>query len=151
MVLGHLLVNDKTVSWKLVAPANSQALLETVTTWPIEIYDSNAVISAVQSELDATKNDPILLEVMAELHIGRGQPARALPFYLRLRKPNVFDLICDHNLFDAVQEQALLLVEFDRERVKENPEAAKDGKYGAAIELLVDHTLAIPVSCTCGS
>lgn len=58
----------------------------------------------------------------------------------------MFDLIREHNLFDAVQEQALLLVEFDRERIKENPEAEKGGNHGAAIQLLVDHTLAIPVS-----
>lgn len=77
-------------------------------------------------------------------HVGRGQPARALPYYLRLRKPHVFDLIREHNLFDAVQEQALLLVEFDRERIKEDP-SIQVGKHGAAIELLVDHTMAIPV------
>lgn len=58
----------------------------------------------------------------------------------------MFDLIREHNLFDAVQEQALLLVEFDRERMKENG-GAKEGDHGAAIELLVDHTLSIPVSC----
>ncbi|KAL1412380.1 Vacuolar protein sorting-associated protein 41 [Vanrija albida] len=133
MVLGHLLVNDK------------GTLLETVKTWPIDIYDSSSIIGAVQSELEATKDDPVLLEVMAEIHIGRGQPARALPFYLRLRKPNVFDLIREHNLFDAVQEQALLLVEFDRARIKADPKAAVEGKHGAAIQLLVDHTLSIPV------
>lgn len=115
-----------------------------VKTWPIDVYDSGTVISAVQSELDASKNDPILLEVLAELHLSRGQPARALPYYLRLRKPGVFDLIREHNLFDAVQEQALLLVEFDHERLKEDA-SSKEGKHGAAIELLVDHTLAIPV------
>lgn len=82
--------------------------------------------------------------MLAELHVGRGQPAKALPYYLRLRKPHVFDLIREYNLFDAVQEQALLLVEFDQERIKEDPSVAV-GKHGAAIELLVDHTLAIPV------
>lgn len=115
-----------------------------VKTWPVDIYDSANVISAVQSELSASKDDPVLLEVLAELHLRRGQPARALPYFLRLRKPGVFDLIREHNLFDAVQEQALLLVEFDHERLKED-DSNKEGKHGAAIELLVDHTLAIPV------
>lgn len=115
-----------------------------VTTWPIDVYDSANVIAAVQSELQASKTDAVLLEVLAELHLRRGQPARALPYYLRLRKPGVFDLIRDHNLFDAVQEQALLLVEFDHDRLRED-ESRKEGKHGAAIELLVDHTLAIPV------
>lgn len=108
------------------------------------MYDSANVISAVQSELEASKNDRVLLEALAELHLRRGQPARALPYYLRLRKPGVFDLIREHNLFDAVKEQALLLVEFDHERLKEDS-STKEGKHGAAIELLVDHTLAIPV------
>ncbi|BEI86900.1 hypothetical protein CcaverHIS002_0702460 [Cutaneotrichosporon cavernicola] len=121
MVLGHLLVEDK------------PTLLEMVKTWAVDIYDSGNVISAVQSELNASKNDPVLLE-----------PARALPYFLRLRKPGVFDLIREHNLFDAVQEQALLLVEFDQERIKED-DLNKEDKHGAAIQLLVDHTLAIPV------
>ncbi|KLT39187.1 vacuolar protein sorting-associated protein 41 [Cutaneotrichosporon oleaginosum] len=132
MVLGHLLVEDK------------PTLLEMVKTWHVDVFDSANVISAVQSELNASKDDPILLEVLAELHLRRGQPARALPYFLRLRKPGVFDLIREHNLFDAVQEQALLLVEFDHERLREG-DVDKEGKHGAAIQLLVDHTLAIPV------
>lgn len=121
--------------------------MSTVKAWPTDVYDSDKVVSAVQSELGATKDDPVLLEVLAELYIGRNQPARALPYYLRLRKPNVFDLIRDYNLFDAVRDQALLLVEFDQERIKNDPQA-KEGKHGAAIELLVNHALAIPVSPT---
>lgn len=133
MVLNHLLVNDKA------------ALLATIKAWPADIYDSESVLTVTQAELNGTKNDPILLEVMAEMYIGRGQPARALPYYLRLRKPNVFDLIREHNLFDAVQEQALLLVEFDRERARDDVKGKEADKHGAAIQLLVDHTLAIPI------
>lgn len=81
------------------------------------------------------------------------QPAKALPYFLRLRKPNVFDLIRDHNLFTAIQDQALLLVEFDQERVRVDEAKSKAGdsgltesKHGRAIELLVEHTHSIPVS-----
>lgn len=88
------------------------------------------------------------------------QPGKALEYYLRLRKPDVFDLIRDHNLFVVVRDQALLLVEFDQELQKskqkqETPEqkkASANGKgkgkeQGAsqAIALLVDHPHAIPV------
>ena len=121
-----------------------QTLLKTVTTWPSDVYDLNTVMSAVQGELHATKDDPLLLECMGELHVINRQPAKALPYFLRLRKPNVFDLIREHSLFSAVQEQALLLVEFDQERVTlEDKES--HGKHGPAIQLLVDHTYSIPV------
>ena len=88
------------------------------------------------------------------------QPAKALPYFLRLRRPDVFDLIRQHNLFAAVQDQVLLLVEFDME-LDNSPERAFDGeeqrpstveksdeaggKHGRAIELLVDHVHSIPV------
>lgn len=71
----------------------------------------------------------------------------------------MFDLIRKHNLFSAVQDQVLLLVEFDME-LDDSPAKAMDGgeqpalarrasqgaKHGRAIELLVDHVHSIPVS-----
>lgn len=90
------------------------------------------------------------------------QPAKALPYFLRLRRPDVFDLIRQHNLFSAVQDQVLLLVEFDME-LDDSPEKViggnesrrppneklpggeAGGKHGRAIELLVDHVHSIPV------
>lgn len=76
------------------------------------------------------------------------QPGKALPFFLRLRRPNVFDLIREHNLFTDVQDQALLLVEFDHEliekRKKDNLEVVEG--HSDAITLLVDHIHSIPVS-----
>ncbi|WWC91761.1 uncharacterized protein L201_006708 [Kwoniella dendrophila CBS 6074] len=134
MVFGHLLVNDRC------------ALLKTITSWPTDIYDMNTVMGAVQGELEATKDDSILLECLAELHLINRQPAKALPYFLRLRRPHVFDLIREHNLFTAVQDQALLLVQFDQEREINKEEGKGDkSKHGAAIELLVDHTHSIPI------
>ncbi|WWC72071.1 uncharacterized protein I206_106031 [Kwoniella pini CBS 10737] len=136
MVFGHLLVNDR------------KELLKTITSWPTDIYDLSTVMGAVQGELQASKDDPILLECLAELHLINRQPAKALPYFLRLRRPHVFDLIREHNLFTAVQDQALLLVQFDQEReVPDNKEEVKgdSSKHGAAIELLVDHTHSIPI------
>lgn len=77
------------------------------------------------------------------------QYGKALPFFIRLRRPNVFDLIRDHNLFTSVQDQALLLVEFDHELVEKrhkNGDESADFERGAAITLLVDHIHSIPVS-----
>ena len=104
----------------------------------------------IQDELQGSKNDPLLLECVGELYLVNHQPGKALPYFLRLRRPHVFDLIREHNLFTAVQDQAYLLVEFDKERsgkVNEQEEVESDkGKHGAAIQLLVDHTHSIPVS-----
>ncbi|OCF38071.1 vacuolar protein sorting 41 [Kwoniella heveanensis BCC8398] len=134
MVFGHLLVNDRV------------ALLKTITSWPTDIYDLNTVMGAVQGELTASKDEPILLECLGELHLINRQPAKALPYFLRLRRPYVFDLIKEHNLFTAVQDQALLLVQFDQEREHEKVEVEGDkAKNGAAIQLLVDHTHSIPI------
>jgi hypothetical protein len=138
MVFEHLLENDR------------PALLKTITSWPREIYDLDSLMRTIQSELQASKSDPLLLECVGELYLVNRQPGKALPYFLRLRRPHVFDLIREHNLFTAVQDQAYQLVEFDKERsgkINENEEVESDkGKHGAAIQLLVDHTHSIPVS-----
>ena len=79
------------------------------------------------------------------------QPGKALPYAIRLRWPNVFDLIRDHNLFTDVQDQALLLGECDQElekaREKNGSEERSSGPESTpAIALLVEHTYSIPVS-----
>jgi hypothetical protein len=58
----------------------------------------------------------------------------------------VFDLIRENNLFTDVQDQALLLVEFDQGLV-EKRRARGEVVQGrsTAIALLVDHTHSIPV------
>jgi len=136
MVFEHQLLNDR------------PALLKTITTWPKEIYDLDSLMNSIQSESRASKDDPLLLECIGELYLVNRQPGKALPYFLRLRRPHVFDLIREHNLFTAVQDQALLLVEFDQERKgkmdEEDIESAK-GRHGAAIQLLADHTHSIPV------
>jgi hypothetical protein len=59
----------------------------------------------------------------------------------------VFDLIRENNLFTAVQDQALLLVEFDHELIEKRRAAGEevDEGKGQAITLLVDHIYSIPV------
>ncbi|KAA1466651.1 vacuolar assembling protein VPS41 [Dentipellis sp. KUC8613] len=149
MILAHFLAHDR------------QALQRTIQEWPKEIYDVSAVIVAIQSELDrsssssstsplsrATPDTTILMECLAELYTANRQPGKALPFFLRLRRSNVFDLIREHNLFSSVQDQALLLVEFDHELMEKREAEGEVGAVGrgAAITLLVDHTYSIPVA-----
>lgn len=95
------------------------------------------------------------------------QPGKALEYFLRLRKPHVFDLIREHNLFTVVRDQVLLLMEFDQELEKQKKQEegpviqniatplsptftldkgkGKEKERSKAVALLVDHTYAIPV------
>ena len=141
MILAHFLQTDASM------------LLSTLKTWPRDIYDSAAIINAIRSVVEREPKSTILMECLVELHLMNRQPGKALPYYLRLRKAGVFDLIRDHNLFPDVQDQALLLVDFEqdmkRRREKGIPGAYRQtgqSKHGAAIDLLVDHTHSIPVS-----
>lgn len=149
-----------------------------------------AVIVAVKSELDkttsssstisppslsspssmsgpTTNDTAVLMECLAELYTANRQPGKALPYFLRLRRPNVFDLIKENNLFTDVQDLVLLLVEFDHELmekakakkdgerekekangdVKGRTKAADKGVMSEAIKLLVDNIHSIPVRC----
>ncbi|KIP02254.1 hypothetical protein PHLGIDRAFT_130843 [Phlebiopsis gigantea 11061_1 CR5-6] len=154
--LGHL-VYEMMLAYFL--SHDRQTLLRTIVSWPAGIYDISAVIVAVQAELDrapstsasptgsATPDTVVLMECLAELYIMNRQPGKALPFFLRLRRPNVFDLIRAHNLFTDVQDQALLLVEFDHELMDKRRKSGEDvdPADSAAIKLLVDHIHSIPI------
>lgn len=94
---------------------------------------------------------PLFIELCTDLsflrYTANRQPGKALPYFLRLRRPNVFELIREHNLFTAVQDQALLLVEFDQELMEKTRKEGLpvEDERGAAIMLLVEHTHSIPV------
>ncbi|KAL1748674.1 hypothetical protein HDZ31DRAFT_79534 [Schizophyllum fasciatum] len=152
MILGYFLSHDR------------QELVRTIQTWPRDIYDIPAVIVAVQADLDrAAYSAPsgadtrLLMEALGELRAGRltllscsyvanRQPGQALHYFLRLRRPDVFSLIKEHNLYTDVQDQALLLVEFDAELMKRRRDAGEtvDDRNSEAIRLLVEHEHAIP-------
>lgn len=146
-----------------------QALLRTIRAWPHDIYDVAAVILAIQDQIERKPNSKVLMESVAELFVSlfsppsshadprrrfilNRQPGKALPYFLKLRRPGVFDLIRENNLFTDVQDQALLLIEFDQDVQKErllrrgDTPSSEPPKHGTAIALLVDHTHSIPVS-----
>lgn len=135
---------------------NPVVLLETIKKWPIDIYNTRAVVLAIEDRLKRmselpkatatiTSTTTVLMECLAELFIANRQPGKALTYFLRLRRPGVFDLIREHNLFTVVQDQALLLVEFEQDVHAKQGQRKSQSKHGAAIELLVDHTHSIPV------
>lgn len=154
--------------------------MQTIREWPKEIYNIGTVIIAVRSELDKASSQPksmttpsgntILMECLAELYVSHydchvsckfspayprytanRQPGKALPFYLRLRRPNVLELIREHNLFTDVQDQVLLLVEFDHELMEKRKAEGVGAGQSEAINLLVNNIHSIPVSDPCFS
>ncbi|KAI6166436.1 hypothetical protein EDD17DRAFT_1471219 [Pisolithus thermaeus] len=145
MILGYFINHDK------------EALLKTIREWPKSIYDIPSVIVAIQSELERipmssslkpSSPDAVwLMECLADLYTANRQPGKALQYFLRLRRPNVFDLIREHSLFTDVKDQVLLLVEFDQELNGKREEEGIDTTQtrSEAISMLVDHTHSIPV------
>lgn len=137
MILAHFLQHDL------------NKLLETIKEWPSEIYSTPAVVLAVEDRLKSggaeKGTEKLLMECLAEIYIRNRQPGKALQYYLRLRRANVFDLIRENNLFTAVQDQALLLIEFEEDLKMRRAKEATSSKHGAAIDLLVDHTYSIPI------
>ena len=90
----------------------------------------------------------VIPDYMVTRYIANRQPGKALPYYLRLRRPNVFDLIRENNLFTDVQDQILLLVEFDHELMEKRKQEGWKGTEvkSDAITLLVNNIHSIPVS-----
>lgn len=147
--------------------SNPQEMLNMIRSWSPELYSIPAVLSAALDRLSRdSESCHILMTCIAELYILNHQPGKAVSYLLRLRKPEVFDLIKDNNLFTDVQDQALLMIEFSDElnrlkMVRLNNEGSDEEdqatgattpdekslrEYSAAIDLLVQHTYSIPVA-----
>jgi hypothetical protein len=90
----------------------------------------------------------LFIDILVFRYTANRQPGKALPYFLRLRRPNVFDLIRENNLFTDVRDQVLLLVQFDDELRKQRKKEGKETNEGRsdAITLLVDNIHSIPVS-----
>lgn len=121
------------------------ALRNTIRKWPRALYSMSNVIVAVEDVLKKDKNDEVLLECLADLYTYNSQPDKAIEYYLRLRRPNAFELIQEYNMFDAVKDKAVLLMEFDQHLIEMEGSQTKPTKM-PAVQLLVKNTDAIPVS-----
>ncbi|KAI9486141.1 MAG: hypothetical protein EXX96DRAFT_471553 [Benjaminiella poitrasii] len=124
------------------------ALRNTIRTWPKTLYSLSNVIVAVEDVLKKDKNDEVLLECLADLYTYNNQPDKAIEYNLRLRRPNAFELIQEYNMFDAVKDKAVLLLEFDQYLLEKGKSsttttAQKQTKM-PAVQLLVKNTDAIP-------
>jgi hypothetical protein len=89
----------------------------------------------------------LILANLGSSYTANRQYGKALPFFLRLRRQNVFELIREHNLFTDVKDQVLLLIEFDQELLEKRKQEGTEAEASSseAIALLVDHIHSIPV------
>ncbi|KAG0255570.1 Vacuolar protein sorting-associated protein 41 [Mortierella polycephala] len=159
LVLAYFLMHDH------------QSLFKTVKSFPPGLYNIQNVIVAVEDRLKQDKDNVLLMESLAELYTRDGRADRALEYFLRLRRPNVFDLIREHDLFSAVRDKAVLLMDFDQylydktmkekadaqalesEKTKDattmeqtpQPTAEEELTKGPAVQLMVQHTDEIPI------
>lgn len=155
MVLAHFLQKDLS------------KLKEILRRWPIGIYSTQAVALAIEDRLQSSpvakrrsveqelrpwtaEQDPeqtLLMELLADLYVRNHQPGKSLTYYLRLKRPEVFDLIREHNLFLDVRDQARQLIEFEEamQRDAKKDGAEEDKQPLQAVQLLVDHVHSIPV------
>ncbi|GAA5814860.1 hypothetical protein MFLAVUS_008363 [Mucor flavus] len=119
------------------------ALRDTIRKWPKTLYNLSNVIVAVEDYKRKDKDNQVLLECLADLYTYNNQPDKAIEYNLRLRRPNAFELIQEYNMFDAVKDKAVLLMEFDQHLLEKEETNTKPSKM-PAVQLLVKNTDAIP-------
>ncbi|CAG8551259.1 4952_t:CDS:10 [Acaulospora morrowiae] len=153
MVLAHFLNYDH------------QALCKTIMAWPPTIYKISSVTELVEDTLEKEPDNKILMECLAELYAYNHEPDKALEYNLRLRRPNVFDLIREYNLFSAVQDKVVLLMDFDQHLMSEAEKEDENKEQGPtkkkeptkipkirkatempAVQLLIENTESVPIA-----
>ncbi|KAI2649119.1 hypothetical protein H4Q32_020331 [Labeo rohita] len=84
--------------------------------WPGELYNNMAIVQAVNEHLKRDPTNSMLLTTLAELYTYDQRYDRALEIYLKLRHKDVYQLIHKHNLFSAIKDKIVLLMDFDKEK-----------------------------------
>ncbi|KAL1923384.1 uncharacterized protein VTP21DRAFT_8364 [Calcarisporiella thermophila] len=131
-----------------------QALYNTIENWPASLYNLDSVIVAVRDVLARDRNNKLLMQSLAELYTLSNQLDKALEYNLRLRRPQSFDLIRKYNMYPAIRDKAMLLMDFDAYVFEAEESPNEDGVTDErpkrreidmpAVQLLVQNTDAIP-------
>ncbi|KAJ9079816.1 Vacuolar protein sorting-associated protein 41, variant 4 [Entomophthora muscae] len=129
--------------------ADRARFFSTLRAWPAALYNVPSIIEAALDAL-AEARDPLLLESLAELYQLNCQPEKALEFLLELRNPLAFRLVQEFNLYSAIKDQVVALMQFDIDQY-DNPEAyqaadVRETCEGRAVVLLARNIEAIPIS-----
>ncbi|KAI9283703.1 hypothetical protein BC943DRAFT_280643 [Umbelopsis sp. AD052] len=141
-------VYEMVLAWLL--QHDHKSLLDTLHEWPPILYNVSSVIMAVEDSAEKDKDNVILLECLADLYTYNGKPDKAIEYNLRLRRPNAFDLIREYNMYEAVRDKAVLLMEFDQYLLDEQAKTVQEGSPRKqandmpAVQLLIENTQAIP-------
>ena len=117
------------------------AFLSAVHNWPSEIYDTEAIINAVQTKWRQHQSDRNLMESLAELYLITDQPKEVVKFYLRLGKPETFEFIRRFRLFDDVKDDVLRFLEL---KSPSDEDSKTDEPNADGLSLLIDHSHTIP-------
>ncbi|XP_074573992.1 vacuolar protein sorting-associated protein 41 homolog [Curcuma longa] len=126
-------LNDTAYEVALVSlvtnPSFHKLLLTTVKSWPNTLYSSTHVISAIEPQINTSSVTDFLKEALAELYIINTQSEKALALYADLMKPEIFEFIEKHNLYDYIHDKVVELMLLDSKR---------------AVNLLIQHRDLIP-------
>jgi len=117
------------------------SFLQLVERWPSDIYGLDAIIAAARERArlaEARGDDPsdgesdasLLFDALAVLYTHARAYDKTLEIYLRRNRGDVFGLVQQYDLFDAVRRRVRLLLEFDERR---------------AIDLLVSNVSRVPI------
>ncbi|XP_017086409.1 vacuolar protein sorting-associated protein 41 homolog isoform X1 [Drosophila eugracilis] len=88
--------------------------LNIIKEWPSHLYDGLAVINAIHDNFRKNHANE-LLESLALLYSYQGDYESALRMYLKLQNKDVFQLIRRYELYDAISNLIIPLIQLDRE------------------------------------
>ncbi|KAK3752405.1 hypothetical protein QZH41_008609, partial [Actinostola sp. cb2023] len=88
-----------------------QKFQDMVKEWPSDLYSIQAIISAVQEQLEKDPKNRLLLETLGEMYTRQKRYDRSLAIYLKLGHHDVFNLIHEHNLFKSIKDKIVMLIE----------------------------------------
>ncbi|KAJ1675583.1 Vacuolar protein sorting-associated protein 41, partial [Spiromyces aspiralis] len=149
MVLANFLASD------------TERFYEMVRQWPHSLYDADSVIIAAESQLERVPDDNIK-RALAQLYDYCNQPDKSLRYHLELRTPGIVERIKRDNLYGAVKNKVMLLMEYDHYYLMRSSTASadrpKDGEHSVSflapslktasmaggVQLLSDNPDAIP-------
>ncbi|ORX62542.1 vacuolar protein sorting-associated protein 41 [Hesseltinella vesiculosa] len=141
-------VYEMVLAWYM--QCDQKTLLDIIHVWPVDLYNLPSIVVAMEDQLAKDVDNEILLECLADLYTYNNQPDKAIEYNLRLFRPNAFDLIQEYDMFEAVKDKAVLLLEFDQhllEKTKrDDPTTSTKPSSLPAVQLLVKNTEVMPPS-----
>ncbi|KAJ3352816.1 Vacuolar protein sorting-associated protein 41 [Entophlyctis luteolus] len=92
---------------------DERTFLDLIQQWPSNWYSAATVADGVEVKLAKDESNSVLLDAAVKLCTTAMRFEKALVYGLRRRKPNILDLVEPHNLFQALQANVVLLLEYD--------------------------------------